>query len=111
MDNLHNAVVVCATELTMHQESAVNLLVDEIEKRTRIRLTRVNSWPTHAAPTVFVGTRSHFEHLGQLPGLSLGAENLDGPEGYRICTLVKDGAPVVLVIGNDTRGMLYGVGY
>ena len=33
-----------------------------------------------------------------------------GAEGYRIRTRQADGAPAVLVIGNDTRGVLFGVG-
>lgn len=111
MYHLNDAVIVCATDLTKHQTSAVGLLVDEVDKRTRIRLNCVTAWPTDVVPTVFVGTAQHFAQLGPLPGLDLATEVFDMPEGYCIRAVEHGGVPRVFVVGNDTRGMLYGVGY
>src|SRR5258708_6811636 len=80
------------------------MLVDEIEKRTRIRLPVRATWSGSGSAIL----------VGQQPAIAAAggrwAERLrpraPGREGYRL--QVIDG--VVLVVGNDARGTLFGVG-
>jgi hypothetical protein len=84
--DLTKAVVVHPKAFAGPELKAVTILVEEVEKRTGIR------WKTA-------------ETAGDSPAISLGRRS--GPsEGYRIA--VRDGN--VEVLGNDARGVLYGVG-
>ena len=103
--DLHDAVVVCAEDLSVQQRSAVTLLIEEVEKRTRILWScgQVDG----ATSAIVVGT---VEHLAQV-GESLDFDETIGAEGYRVCVRQEDGVSKVFVVGKDSRGMLYGVGY
>jgi hypothetical protein len=110
--DLRDAVVVTAAQLTGPESAAVDLLLDEIEKRSIIRWEVAHTWPGDATPVVAIGTAATAgEWAGaQAATLGLGGATLPA-EGYRI-QVVTEGreAPVVLVAGNDARGMLFGIG-
>ncbi|MBI2300699.1 MAG: hypothetical protein HYU66_17460 [Armatimonadetes bacterium] len=87
MIDLTRALVVHPAELSKPEASAVGMLVDEVERRTRIRWRTATERPDGATAVVL--------------------ERADGPaEGYAI----RSGGDTVEVLGNDPRGMLYGVG-
>jgi hypothetical protein len=52
--NLGNAAVVPSPNLIGPEQKAVAMLIDEIEKRTRIRLSTSDRWPD-SGPAIFVG--------------------------------------------------------
>ena len=86
------------------------MLVDEVRKRTRIHWPIVTSWPEGSVPVVAVGPERELAHFAgpyaQQPAAPNGAA-----EGYRIrVETTGRTAPSVLVIGNDARGVLFGVG-
>lgn len=85
--DLKNAAVVPAANLSPQERKAVAMLVDEVEKRTRLRLPVAASKPA-SGPAIVIRRDS-------------------GPaEGYQL--RVSSGE--VLVSGNDARGVLFGVG-
>ncbi len=86
------------------------MLVDEVRKRTRVHWPIVTSWPEGSVPVVAVGPERELAHFAgpyaQQPAATNGAA-----EGYRIrVETTGRAAPAVLVIGNDARGVLFGVG-
>ena len=85
--DLKTASVVAPANLTATEKKAAAMLVDEIEKRTRIRLPIVDR--PYNEPTIL---------LREASGL--------GAEGYR----VQVAAGGITVSGNDPRGVLFGVG-
>src|ERR1051326_3384051 len=85
--DLKNAQGVAPANLTGPEKKAAAMLVDEVEKRTRIRL-----------PTV--------DHSSTGPSIVLREASGLGAEGYRI----QAAAGGVTVSGNDPRGVLFGVG-
>jgi len=104
--DLKNAVVVAPSSLTRPEEKAVQTLVEEVEKRSQVRLAVVNSWPSGSTPTIAIGQTSALQalagpRLGRLPAAPAGRE------GFRV-QAVGDG---VIVAGNDERGVLFGVGW
>jgi hypothetical protein len=102
--DLKNAVVVAPPSLTGPEKKAAAMLVDEIAKRTRIRLA-VSESLSGARPAILVCQESGLRALGRnFAGRLIPAAA--GAEGYRV--QVADG--VVLVLGNDARGTLFGVG-
>jgi hypothetical protein len=102
--NVANAVVVPAPNLAGPEQKAVAMLLDEIEKRTRIRLSIADRWPG-PGPAIFVGRESGLGTAVASPASQL-IPTVAGADGYRIQTIGEH----VLVVGNDARGTLFGVG-
>lgn len=110
--DLREAVIVCPANLTKPEGKALDLLVEEVEKRTRIRWERTHAWPADSTPVIAVGPATHLSGFAGRYSRRLASPGQKGAaEGYRIL-IEKVGrtAPAVFVIGNDARGMLFGVG-
>lgn len=109
--DLKNAVIVTPPNLSGPERKAVTMLVEEVEKRTQVRLPTMTAWPASNAPVIAVGNRSTLQQFaGPYSKELLAVRKASGPEGYRLC--VKRGAASsgVFVIGDDARGVLFGVG-
>lgn len=92
MIDLSQAVVVHLAQMSKTESKAVDMLIDEIEKRTRIRWRMAQVMPTSGAVVA----------INRQPSTIA--------EGYSI-RVQKDGErDVVSVVGNDARGVLFGVG-
>src|SRR5882672_6375535 len=91
--DLSKAVVVASAD-----SKAAAMLVDEVEKRTRIRLPLAAALPASGAAIV----------VGQPPAALANRLRtaVAGADGYRV--QVIDGS--VVIAGNDARGTLFGVG-
>ena len=124
MIDLGKAVVVVPPDLSSPEKRAVAMLVEEVEKRTRVRWPSAATWPETPAPVIAVGPASalrgfcgpYADECG--PRTSVGPRTSAGTdgqsnasEGYRIRVKPNGPAPAVLVIGNDARGVLFGVGH
>jgi hypothetical protein len=109
--DLRNAVIVSAPNASPRQKQAVKMLVEEAEKRTSIRWPQQTAWPATNVPVIAVGLKSalseftgpHAEGLQSSPASS-------APEGYRLCVRKAEHNPAVVILGNDERGVLFGVG-
>src|SRR5439155_15184340 len=94
--DLSKAVVVASPGLSGPGKKAVEMLVDEVYKRTQIRWRVVQSPPSGDGPAIQVSDEKSASH---------------GKEGYRLRVLKVGTRPaVVSVAGNDERGVLFGVG-
>jgi hypothetical protein len=87
---------------------AVLALVEEVEKRSGIRWTVAPSFPDANVAQIVLCTDGEVEALPA--ELRSAVEELPpaGPEGFRLA--IREPGPVVLVVGHDRRGLLYGVG-
>ena len=87
------------------------MLVEEAEKRTSIRWPQMTAWPTTNVPVIALGLKSA---LREFTGPH--AEGLQSPpvpgaaEGYQLCVRKAENNPAVVILGNDERGVLFGVG-
>jgi len=99
--DLSRAVVFCPPELSRRERKAVDMLLDEVEKRTRLRWACVDRWPeAPVLPVIAVGRSASFG------GRLAPEEHTSIAEGYRL----RVQPPIVFVIGDDERGVLFGVG-
>ena len=110
--DLARAVIVTPANLSGPEGKAVNLLVEEVQKRTLVRWEIAHTWPADSVPVIAVGPAAAPKSFAGsfAPSLATGPA-VKGAEGYRIAVMTEGRtAPAVFVIGNDARGVLFGVG-
>jgi hypothetical protein len=109
--DLTQALVVTPRGLSRPEQKAVALLIDEVEMRTQIRWQMREMWPAETVPVILVGKAPALHAYADHPGAALNdSEPTLRPEGYRIQATQGKSGPVVIVAGNDARGVLFGVG-
>jgi hypothetical protein len=110
---LSHAVVVVPDGLSAPETKAVQFLAAEIRARADIGWEVLIRWPTTAVPVVVVGP-AHLLRSDTSPARELmppAQPASEGKEGFQIDTVnTGRGAKAVLVVGNDARGVLFGVG-
>ena len=110
--DLTQAVVVAPATLARSEQKAVTLLIEEVEKRTGVRWETRTSWPTNAVPTVAVGQVASLRSLGKRGLGEPPAGSAPRPaEGFRLSVQNEKPAGSVSIVGNDPRGVLFGVGH
>ncbi|KAB2659699.1 MAG: hypothetical protein DVB31_15495, partial [Verrucomicrobia bacterium] len=109
--DLRRAVVVVPGGLSARGHKAVDMLVDEVDKRSHVRWPVATNWPTDGTPVVAVGPVTALDQVAGPHAAAVKAGTFaDGAEGYRVAVRTGQGSPAVLVLGNDDRGILFGVG-
>ena len=109
--DLTAAVVVTPASPGVQERTAIRMLIEEMEKRTNLRLTVSTEWPAQTVPVIAVGPLASSANWADAGLRGLPSAAAPGREGYRIA--VNAGArraPTVLVLGADPRGVLFGVG-
>jgi hypothetical protein len=91
--DLTGALVVVPTNFSGPEKKAAQMLIEEVERRSQVRWTRVNQTPHDNSPVVSLARASNQDVLPS--------------EGYQI----KTTGNTVAIIGNDARGVLFGVGH
>jgi hypothetical protein len=110
--DLSQAVVVTPSNLNGPENKAINMLLDEVGKRTQLRWQRSTSWPTDSTPVIAVGPISSLKSFASDYGAKLVSRKESSlPEGFSVHVDMERRAPAVIVAGNDSRGVLFGVGY
>ena len=110
--DLRDAVIVFAPDASPRQKQAVKMLVEEAEKRTRIHWPQMTAWPTTNVPVIAVGLKSALrEFAGPLRGgIAVSAERRAQRRVTGCASGRRRSNPAVVVLGNDERGVLFGVG-
>jgi hypothetical protein len=99
------------SQLSQTEQAVLEMLVEEVEKRTTIELTTTVKWPDSSTPVIAVGIASSFTNKGPFKDVIV-ESSTKATEGFNI-KVINNGrkAPTIFIIGNDARGMLFGVGY
>src|SRR5688500_18021816 len=109
MINLDQAVVVSPPGLSGPERKAVNMLIEEIERRTRIRLELAHEWPA-GKPIIAIGPAAALQSFAAQYASEFEGDT-SAAEGYRIRTKQNGAAPGIFIAGNDGRGVLFGIGH
>ncbi len=110
--DLGKAVVVAPANGSKTQAKALELLVVEVQKRTLIRWKVSSTWPADSAAVIALGPAGSLSTFaGPYAHKLADRPRSRQAEGFQIF-IEKQGraAPAVFVIGNDSRGILFGVG-
>ncbi len=109
---LTDATVLTPSALTKPENEAIQLLVDEIRKRTTIGLPVDHRWLDGDKPLLVIATVDH------LPAFELPAELQkliptppEPNEAFAISVKMVKRRQIVFVIGRDARGFLFGIGH
>jgi hypothetical protein len=110
MIDLTKGVVVAPDSLSRREKKAVDMLIDEVHKRSMIRWSlRTEAPKEKGIPVIFVGPRATIRPMVQSRTTAVKFDqDSNRPEGFQIVTVVN--ASTVAVLGNDERGVLFGVG-
>ncbi len=100
-----HAVVLARQDAQGVEQKAIQVLLEEIEKRTGIRLPVSHQRP-QGALTITVGEVGHQELLPAELASLLEELDVPGAEGFRAAVSPSGAA----VAGTDSRGLLYGIG-
>src|SRR5262249_13797196 len=95
--DLSRAVVVAPADFSGPENKAVQMLIEEVEKRTQLRWPRANQAPSEGVPFISI-SRTPIKDGSKAPLVR---------EGYQI----KTAGNTVSISGNDARGVLFGVGH
>ena len=111
--DLTRAVVVSPASLSGPEKKAVVMLREEVEKRTQILWQTAQGWPADDVPVIAVGPASSLNAFAGKWASRLAADRgvAGAEEGYRIRVVKDRAAPTVFVVGNDARGVLFGLGH
>ncbi|MGH9401521.1 MAG: hypothetical protein ACRD2P_05380 [Terriglobia bacterium] len=109
--DLSNAVVITPPGLSKRENKAIQVLIEEVQRRTEIRWRHfANSWVESVAARIIVGPVDRMRSLGgKLPNGIFRARTA-ASEGYMLRSWISAGVPSVAVVGADERGVLFGVG-
>ena len=91
-------------------ETAVNILIEEIQERTSLQLKTGNNWDNQ---TIIALALSEDENVfGENIPHRMGDDLPElKEEGYRIFHESKNGKDILWITGGDARGMIYGIGW
>ncbi len=104
-----NSIIITTPEMNRLEQTAVSVLQDEIKKRTGIHLKTLTSWPENTRPVIAIGRISALKKMGKSFTRFVENENTVAKEGYQLI-IRETPSPVIIVAGNDPRGVLYGMG-
>ncbi len=108
--DLTGAKIVIPKQSTEIEQAAIAMFVDEVLKRTNIKYSIISHIPDPSIPIIVMGSYETVKN-DSLLGPRLKELKYSSKDGYSILDYTKcRNAPTILVLGNDSRGMLFGVG-
>ncbi|SDL81190.1 alpha-glucuronidase family glycosyl hydrolase [Kriegella aquimaris] len=106
--DMSTSKIVCFEKKNPLVLKSISVLHEEVVKRTHIQLRVQRKWPTESQPTIVIGLKGQLDKFPQEYQEVLETLPATQVEGYKIAVLPK--SKTVLVVGNDPRGVLYGIG-
>ena len=106
--DLTNSKIVCFEKNNQLVSKSVSVLQEEIEARSNILIPLSKKWPSKSETKIVVGLENNLTKFPEEYRAAVSKMSSIGKEGYKI-VILKD-SKTVLVIGHDSRGVLYGVG-
>src|SRR4029077_20248851 len=82
--DLTRATIVTPSTLTLPERTAVRVLVEEIEKRTTVRLLVASQWPSETGPVLGIGPLATSSGWAAAGLRNAASASEPGAEGYRI---------------------------
>ncbi|MGE3315732.1 MAG: hypothetical protein AB7O26_11520 [Planctomycetaceae bacterium] len=108
--DLSKAVVLAPVDVPVPERQAVRVLIEEVEKRTGIRWQETQTVPEGTSAVIALGTSKSLAPIaGRFAEQVASRKDFQAAEGYRFRTVGGE-SPAVLLVGNDSRGVLFAAG-
>jgi len=101
-----NSVIVTPQKLEKLEQKAITVLREEIQRRTGIQLKTLTKWPENQQPVIAIGQTEQVKDFAAPYSDIFSKGQTLNKEGFRL--LIKEN--VILIVGNDSRGVFYGIG-
>lgn len=109
--NLQNVVILTPENLSSPELKAVEMLIQEVEKRTHIRWKETHSLTDRIEPVIIIGQQESLKRSVKRFPQELILDPVSAAEGYAIFVETDgDTAHAIYIIGADARGVLFGIG-
>ncbi|MCK0188991.1 alpha-glucuronidase family glycosyl hydrolase [Arenibacter sp. F20364] len=108
MIDLSRSEIICLGKNDPLVMTAITVLQEEVAKRSNILLAKGSRFPKRSHSAIVVGLEKGLDKFPAEYQQLLATMPEIMTEGYKIAVVPKNN--VVLVLGNDSRGVLYGVG-
>ncbi|MCG6186344.1 alpha-glucuronidase family glycosyl hydrolase [Maribellus maritimus] len=106
--DLKDAQIICFEKNDKHLLKALTVLQEEVKNRSGIHLPVNKKWKQKEGSVIAVGIEGQIEKFPTAYQKIVASLAPINSEGYKIA--VSKSSKTVLVIGNDARGVLYGIG-
>src|ERR1700730_7317037 len=106
--DFRQAVIVIPAGASKPQQKAAQMLAEEIEKRTQLRLKTVAQVPQDR-PAFVLGRADAIRKM--VPAMGRGIPAQSPAEGFTVLSSDAGATPLVAVSGSDDRGVVFGAGY
>jgi len=105
-----NSVIVTSADLSSVEEKAILVLIEEVEKRTGIKLVKTEIWPEDSKSVIAVGLLTQIDRFAMPYVEEIKNVKIEGSEGFYLRVFGQTDKSVIIA-GQDERGILYGIGY
>jgi hypothetical protein len=102
------STIVCFEKSDRHILKSLEVLQEEIQKRSSILLPVSTKLPSSGHPLILVGIEGQIRNFPQKYQRVIDGLPSTKNEGYKIAVI--EGSNTVLIVGHDARGVLYGIG-
>src|SRR5690606_35627063 len=106
--DLSKSKIICLEKKDPLVLNSISILQEEISKRSGIQLIKGSKFSKQSRNLIVVGLEEDLDKFPPEYGQLLDSMSGIHAEGYKIAVLPNEN--VVLVVGHDSRGVLYGVG-
>jgi len=103
-----NAEIICFEKKDKVVNKAVSVLQEEIEKRTDIQLKVKKKWTDNKQPVIAIGLENNLSKFPEQHQTDISNMESINAEGYKL--VIPKNSNNVLIVGHDSRGVLYGIG-
>ncbi len=107
MDLSTTKIVYVGTKDKLAQKS-ITVLQEEVYKRSKIKWPISRKWPKSEKAVVAIGIEGQLDRFPQEYKKVISGLSKIGSEGYKLVVLEESNT--ILIVGNDSRGVLYGIG-
>jgi hypothetical protein len=106
--DLSDSKIICFEKNDKLVQKSISVLQEEVEKRSKIQLASIKKWPKKSETIIAVGLENNLDKFPEEYQLAISKMESTSAEGYKIAVL--EDSKTVLIVGHDSRGVLYGIG-
>lgn len=106
--DISDSKIICFEKNDKLVQKSISVLQEEVEKRSKIQLATIKKWPKNSQTIIAIGLENNLDKFPVEYQQAISKMKNTNEEGYKIAVL--EDSKTVLIVGHDSRGVLYGIG-